>query len=221
MISEQLVPCKQSGICLQCGRPRLNPWVRKIPCRRERQPTPIFLPGESHRQRSLVGYRLWDRKELGTTEHSFNLLSNLEVYQMCSNCYEHSWWSSSLLTLGESRSIVPSSHLSMWIKKTGLVTEHPPSPNPSCEIPDISNILYSSDVHEVPYWFSEYLCLLYRLSLYTLVSIIIYIVAPELKLLNNILFTHSFVYSLIHSFVHTFNKYWLFTMCSASHWLWS
>ena len=33
-----------------------NPWVRKIPCRRKWQPTPIFLPGESHGQRSLVGY---------------------------------------------------------------------------------------------------------------------------------------------------------------------
>ena len=29
------------------------------PCRREWQPTPGFLPGESHRQRSLVGYKSW------------------------------------------------------------------------------------------------------------------------------------------------------------------
>ena len=33
-----------------------NPWVRKIPWRRAWQPTPLFLPGESHEQRSLVGY---------------------------------------------------------------------------------------------------------------------------------------------------------------------
>jgi len=32
-----------------------NPWARKIPWRREWQPTPVFLPGESHGQRSLVG----------------------------------------------------------------------------------------------------------------------------------------------------------------------
>ena len=32
-----------------------DPWVRKIPWRRKRQPTPVFLPGESHGQRSLVG----------------------------------------------------------------------------------------------------------------------------------------------------------------------
>ena len=33
-----------------------NPWVRKIPWRRAWQPTPVFLPGESHGQRSLAGY---------------------------------------------------------------------------------------------------------------------------------------------------------------------
>ena len=31
-------------------------WVRKIPWRRAWQPTPVFLPGESHGQRSLAGY---------------------------------------------------------------------------------------------------------------------------------------------------------------------
>ena len=33
-----------------------SPWVGKMPWRREWQPTPVFLPGESHGQRSLVGY---------------------------------------------------------------------------------------------------------------------------------------------------------------------
>jgi len=36
-------------------RCRFNPWVRKIPLRRAWQPTPVFLPGESHGQRSLAG----------------------------------------------------------------------------------------------------------------------------------------------------------------------
>ena len=40
----------------RCRRHRFNPWVRKIPWRRTWQPTPVFLPGESHRQRSLKGY---------------------------------------------------------------------------------------------------------------------------------------------------------------------
>ena len=47
-------------IHLQCRRPRLDPWVRKIPWRREWLPTPVFLPGEFHRLRSQVGYlRKW------------------------------------------------------------------------------------------------------------------------------------------------------------------
>jgi len=34
------------------------------------QPTPVFLPGESHRQRSLVGYSPWGCKELDRTEQT-------------------------------------------------------------------------------------------------------------------------------------------------------
>ena len=40
----------------------LHPWVRKIPWGRKQQPTPVFLPGESHGQRSLVGYSPWGGK---------------------------------------------------------------------------------------------------------------------------------------------------------------
>ena len=46
-------------------RHRFEPWVRKIPWRRKWQPTPVFLPGESHGQRSLAGYRPWGHKESG------------------------------------------------------------------------------------------------------------------------------------------------------------
>ena len=44
------------------------PRVRKIPWRRKWQPTPVFLPGESHGQRNLVGYSLWGSKEPDTTK---------------------------------------------------------------------------------------------------------------------------------------------------------
>jgi len=37
-------------ICLQCRKPGFNPWVGKIPRRREWQTTPVFLPGEFHGQ---------------------------------------------------------------------------------------------------------------------------------------------------------------------------
>ena len=42
--------------CRRCKRHGFNPWVRKIPWKRARQPTPVFLPGEFHGQRILVGY---------------------------------------------------------------------------------------------------------------------------------------------------------------------
>ena len=45
-----------------CWRPGFSPWVGKIPWRREWQPTPIFLPGESHGQRSLMGYSPWGQR---------------------------------------------------------------------------------------------------------------------------------------------------------------
>ena len=37
-------------------RPWFYPWARKIPWRKGRQPTPVFLPGKSHGQRSLASY---------------------------------------------------------------------------------------------------------------------------------------------------------------------
>ena len=55
-------------ICLQCGRPGFNPWIGKLPWRKEWQPTPIFLPGEFHGQRTLAGYSPRCCKELDMTE---------------------------------------------------------------------------------------------------------------------------------------------------------
>ena len=55
-------------------------WFRSLgqdPWRWERQPTPVFTPGESHRQRSLVGYgpkgyKVLDRTEWLSTQHTFH-----------------------------------------------------------------------------------------------------------------------------------------------------
>ena len=54
--------------CRRCKRCGFDPWVRKIPWTRKRQPTPVFLPGKSHGQRSLVGYSPWGCKESDTTK---------------------------------------------------------------------------------------------------------------------------------------------------------
>ena len=50
------------------GDPGSIPGSEKIPWRRQWQPTPVLLPGESHGGRSLVGYSPWGRKESETTE---------------------------------------------------------------------------------------------------------------------------------------------------------
>ena len=55
------------------GDPGFDPWVRKTPWRREWLPTPVFLPRESHGQRSLAGYSPWSCKEADTTERPFLL----------------------------------------------------------------------------------------------------------------------------------------------------
>ena len=65
----------------QCGRHGFSPWVRKIPWRRRWPPTPVFLPEESHGQRSLVGYSPWGHKALDRTEQ----LSLFIFIQMGSN----------------------------------------------------------------------------------------------------------------------------------------
>ena len=48
----------------QCRRHKFDPWVRKIPWWRKWQPTPVFLPGESHEQRSLTGYSPQGRRRV-------------------------------------------------------------------------------------------------------------------------------------------------------------
>ena len=53
--------------CLQCRR-EFDPWVGEIPWKRKWQPTPVFLLGDSHGQRSLGGYSPWGHKELDTAE---------------------------------------------------------------------------------------------------------------------------------------------------------
>ena len=54
-------------ICLWFRRLRFDPWVGKMPWRRKWPPTPVFLPGKSHGQRSLAGYSPWVCNESDTT----------------------------------------------------------------------------------------------------------------------------------------------------------
>ena len=59
--------CRKESAC-QSKRCRFDLWVEKIPWRRKWQPTPVFLPGKSYRQRSTAGYSPWGPKESDMTE---------------------------------------------------------------------------------------------------------------------------------------------------------
>ena len=48
----------------QCRRCDFDPWVGEIPWRRKWQPSPVFLPGKSHEQRSLLGSSPWGHKRV-------------------------------------------------------------------------------------------------------------------------------------------------------------
>ena len=56
-------PKEHTCQCRRLRRCRFDPWVRRIPWRRAWQPTPVFLPGKSHGQRSLAGYGPQNWKE--------------------------------------------------------------------------------------------------------------------------------------------------------------
>ena len=68
-------------ICLQGGRLRFDLWVGEIPWKREGQPTPVFLPGKPHGQRTLADYSLWGHKQWNRTEFHFHFsLNSQNVY---------------------------------------------------------------------------------------------------------------------------------------------
>ena len=67
--------------CRRHKRCRFDPWVRNIPWKRKWQPSPLFLPGKSHGQRSLVVYSLWCGKrvryDLATKQQQYWFYSNI------------------------------------------------------------------------------------------------------------------------------------------------
>ena len=78
-----MAQCKESACW--CRRCRYDPWVRKISWSRKWQPTPVFLSGKFHGQRSLAGYSPRGCKE-HTTEHAHrekvSTLNSLRVGDM-------------------------------------------------------------------------------------------------------------------------------------------
>ena len=77
--------------CRRCRRQEFSHWVRKIPWRGKWQPTPVFLPGKFHGQRSLVGYSPWGHRvgHKWVIEHThihlimIQLVDSLIIYKNC------------------------------------------------------------------------------------------------------------------------------------------
>ena len=73
--------------CRRRQRRQLGPWVGKIPWRRKWPPTAVFLPGESHGQRSLEGHSPWGGKESDTPECTrTNREQGLSTFSLCALC---------------------------------------------------------------------------------------------------------------------------------------
>ena len=92
-------PCQ----CRKHKRWRFNPWVGKSPWRRKWLPTPVFLTGESHGQRSLEGYSPQGHKESNMTGAT---CSNNESLSVMSDSLQphglHSPWNSPEYQSGQS-----------------------------------------------------------------------------------------------------------------------
>ena len=75
--------------------PGFNPWVRKIPWRREWQPTPVFLPGEFHGQRRLRGLQsIGSEKESDVIERLTLSLGwgRQGIWTQGWSCAQLHWW---------------------------------------------------------------------------------------------------------------------------------
>ena len=74
--------------CKRHRRLRFDAQVGRIPWRRKWQPTPVFLPGESHGERSLVACSPWGHKELNRTEVTAHPLLGLQADGGATSCHK-------------------------------------------------------------------------------------------------------------------------------------
>ena len=110
----------------QCRRHGFDPWVRKMPWRRKWQPTPVFLPGESHGRRSLVGCSPWGREESDTTERlhfdfSLSYIGKGNGNPLQCSCLENprdggAWWAA-IYGVAQSRTRLKQLSSSSWKKE--------------------------------------------------------------------------------------------------------
>ena len=81
-MTSQRVQWLKRKIPLVSRRYGFDPWVRKIPWRRKWEPIPVFLPGKSHGQRSLVGHSPWSCKRVGHDLGTKHQQQNLNTWHL-------------------------------------------------------------------------------------------------------------------------------------------
>ena len=86
--------CSGKESACRCRKCCFNPWVRKNPWRRKWQPTPVFITGKSHGQRSLAGYSPGGCKESDMTGHTQTHLDRCYVCQLYVAIADHLKYSS-------------------------------------------------------------------------------------------------------------------------------
>ena len=121
--------CSGKESACQCSRRRFDPWVRKIPWSRKWQPTPIFLPGKSHGQRSLAGYSPWSRR--GSELTHTDSLSASSLTCTFSDPFRSSRWSSSFVCFDRCRF---TEGTSSYVEGQG-VSSRPTCISPPCLLP--------------------------------------------------------------------------------------
>ena len=90
--------------CRRCKRLGFDPWAGKIPWSRKWQPTPGFLPGKSHGQRSLAGYSPWGCKRVRhnwayTHTHNWDASYQPHILPLSFTGVRFASWSDSSLSL--------------------------------------------------------------------------------------------------------------------------
>ena len=106
------------------------PCCFQIPWRREWQPTPVFLSGKSHGQRSLVGYSLWGWKDLDMTEHACIIIINNNCSQTAQVWIPVLWCMCGInSTVNETKIVILV--IELW---RSLSLGHP------CKVPNISTV---------------------------------------------------------------------------------
>ena len=84
----------------QCQRRSFDFWVRNISWIKEWLPTPVFFPGKSYRQESLVSFSPWDCKRVG---HYLATKQQQQIVCMCAYYWRRKWQPTPVFLPGESR----------------------------------------------------------------------------------------------------------------------